>query len=33
MIRDFGGKAVGIPGNDVFLGEKIKGTDTDGKLR
>ena len=23
MIRDFGGKAVGIPGNDVFLGEKI----------
>ena len=31
MIRDFGGKAVGIPGNDVFLGEKIKGTDKDGK--
>ena len=30
MIRDFGGKAVGIPGNDVFLGEKIKGTDKDG---
>ncbi len=30
MIRDFGGKAVGIPGNDVFLGERIKGTDTDG---
>ena len=30
MIRDFGGKAVGIPGNDVFLGEKIKGTDADG---
>ena len=30
MIRDFGGKAVGIPGSDVFLGERIKGTDTDG---
>ncbi len=30
MIRDFGGKAVGIPGNDVFLGEKIKGTDSEG---
>jgi acetylglutamate kinase len=30
MIRDFGGKAVGIPGNDVFLGERIKGTDSDG---
>ena len=31
MIRDFGGKAVGIPGNDVFLGEKIQGIDSDGK--
>ena len=31
MIRDFGGKAVGIPGNDVFIGEKIKGTDADGQ--
>ena len=31
MIRDFGGKAVGIQGNDVFLGEKIKGPDADGK--
>lgn len=31
MIRDFGGKAVGIPGNDVFLGEKIKGTDANGQ--
>jgi acetylglutamate kinase len=31
MIRQFGGKAVGIPGSDVFLGEKIKGTDPDGK--
>lgn len=30
MIRDFGGKAVGIPGNDVFLGERIKGTDSNG---
>jgi acetylglutamate kinase len=30
MIRDFGGKAVGIPGTDVFLGEKVKGTDPDG---
>jgi acetylglutamate kinase len=31
MIRDSGGKAVGIPGNDVFLGEKMKATDADGK--
>lgn len=31
MIRDFGGKAVGIPGNEVFLGEKTLGTDADGK--
>ena len=30
MIRDYGGKAVGIPGTDVFLGERIKGTDDDG---
>ncbi|MBK1884063.1 acetylglutamate kinase [Luteolibacter pohnpeiensis] len=30
MIRDFGGKAVGIPGNDVFLGEKLKATDAEG---
>lgn len=30
MIRDFGGKAVGIPGNDVFLGEKIFGKDAEG---
>jgi acetylglutamate kinase len=30
LIRDFGGKAVGIPGNDVFIGEKIKGTDAHG---
>jgi acetylglutamate kinase len=27
LIRGFGGKAVGIPGHDVFLGERIKGTD------
>jgi acetylglutamate kinase len=31
MIRNYGGKAVGIPGNDVFLGEKIKGTDSAGQ--
>ena len=31
MIRNFGGKAVGIAGTDVFLGEKIMGTDADGK--
>jgi acetylglutamate kinase len=30
MIRDFGGKAVGIPGTDVFLGEKLRSTDADG---
>lgn len=24
MIRNFGGKAVGIPGSDVFLGEKLR---------
>ena len=30
MIRAFGGKAVGIPGNDVFLGENIKSTYKDG---
>jgi len=30
MIRDFGGKAVGIPGTDVFLGEKMKVTDKEG---
>ena len=31
MIRDFGGKAMGIPGNEVFLGEKTLGTDAAGK--
>jgi len=30
MIRDYGGKAVGIPGTDVFLGERIQGTDENG---
>jgi len=30
MIRDFGGKAVGVAGTAVFLGEKTKGTDADG---
>ena len=30
MMRDFGGKAVGIPGNDVFLGEKLRGKDAEG---
>jgi acetylglutamate kinase len=30
MIRELGGKAVGIPGNDVFLGEKTKGIDAAG---
>ncbi|MDP4722374.1 MAG: acetylglutamate kinase, partial [Akkermansiaceae bacterium] len=30
MIRSFGGKATGIPGTDIFLGEKMKSTDADG---
>jgi acetylglutamate kinase len=30
MIRNFGGKAIGIPGTDVFLGEKLKSTDAEG---
>lgn len=30
MIRGFGGKAVGIPGNAVFLAEKIHGADAAG---
>ncbi len=30
MIREYGGKAVGIPGHEVFLGERIKGTDAAG---
>ena len=31
MIREFGGKAVGIAGNEVFLGEKIHGADAQGQ--
>ena len=27
MIRDFGGKAVGVPGTDVFIGERIFGSE------
>ncbi|MEM1085455.1 MAG: acetylglutamate kinase [Verrucomicrobiota bacterium] len=30
MIREFGGKATGIAGTDVFLGEKMKVTDDQG---
>ncbi|HSP42851.1 MAG TPA: acetylglutamate kinase [Luteolibacter sp.] len=30
MIRDFGGKAVGIPGSDVFIGEKMRVRDAAG---
>jgi acetylglutamate kinase len=30
MIRGFGGKAVGVPGTDVFLGERMHGTGEDG---
>ncbi|MEP4077900.1 acetylglutamate kinase [Haloferula sp.] len=30
MIREFGGKATGIAGTDVFLGEKMKVKDDDG---
>ena len=32
MIRDFGGKAVGIPGSDVFIGEKMRVKDASGNL-
>jgi acetylglutamate kinase len=31
MIRDFGGKAVGIAGTDVFLGEKMYASDAQGQ--
>jgi acetylglutamate kinase len=31
MIREFGGKAVGIPGTDVFIGERSHGTDDAGQ--
>ena len=30
MIRELGGKAVGIPGDEVFLGAKTSGTDAQG---
>ncbi|MEY3394295.1 MAG: acetylglutamate kinase [Verrucomicrobiota bacterium] len=30
MIREFGGKAIGIPGTDIFIGEKIKSFGNDG---
>lgn len=32
MLRDFGGKAVGVPGTDVFIGERIRGVDEQGKM-
>lgn len=31
MIRDFGGKAVGFPGSEVFVGERIRSVDEDGE--
>lgn len=31
MIRDFGGKAVGIPGDQVFFGEKLLAKDSAGQ--
>ncbi|HIX20217.1 MAG TPA: acetylglutamate kinase [Candidatus Akkermansia intestinigallinarum] len=31
MMRDWGGKAVGIPGTSVFVGEKIRERDAEGK--
>jgi acetylglutamate kinase len=31
MLREFGGKAVGVPGTDVFIGERIKGINDDGE--
>jgi len=31
MVREYGGKAVGVPGTDVFIGERIKGIDDDGE--
>ena len=30
MIRELGGKAIGIPGTDIFFGEKMKATDANG---
>ncbi|MGJ8656122.1 MAG: acetylglutamate kinase [Akkermansiaceae bacterium] len=31
MIRDFGGKAVGFPGKEVFIGERIKAKNDEGE--
>ena len=31
MLREFGGKAVGVPGTDVFIGERIKGINDNGE--
>ncbi|MFC4991402.1 acetylglutamate kinase [Rubritalea tangerina] len=31
MLREFGGKAVGVPGTDVFIGERIKSTNDQGE--
>ncbi|MBC7980945.1 MAG: acetylglutamate kinase [Armatimonadetes bacterium] len=30
MIRESGGKAIGIPGTDIFFGEKLKSLDSEG---
>jgi len=32
MMRDFGGKAVGIAGTEIFIGEKIKERDGNGEI-
>lgn len=32
MLREFGGKAVGVPGTDVFIGERIKGKTPSGEM-
>lgn len=32
MIRNFGGKAAGVPGTDVFLGERIQGKNDQGQM-
>ena len=31
MMRDFGGKAIGIPGTEIFVGEKMKTFDAEGQ--
>ncbi len=33
MLQDYGGKAVGVPGTDVFVGERIQGIDDDGNAQ